>query len=233
MIDLRIVGDVHQDYDAYWAALGGAKRSLQVGDMGFNYDFLNERLDPSLHKFVGGNHDNYSKNAEGEFYKLPRHALGNYGRFKCEAFPDIFYVRGASSIDRARRTEGVDWWPEEENSYSTLQNAYDHYKTVKPNIVVTHTAPIDAIKEIPVNPRFGPVVHYDLTANALQCMWENHAPKLWVFGHWHYDIDVTLHGTRFICLDELSYLDLMAAAPYNPLRIVRSDKNAWRRAVPK
>lgn len=39
-------------------------------------------------------------------------------------------------------------------------------------------------------------------------MLEIHRPKVWVFGHYHIDKDFELNGTRFICLNELSTIDV-------------------------
>lgn len=39
-------------------------------------------------------------------------------------------------------------------------------------------------------------------------MFEMHQPRIWLFGHWHFDFDGVIDGTRFICLGELSYRDL-------------------------
>jgi hypothetical protein len=39
-------------------------------------------------------------------------------------------------------------------------------------------------------------------------MFSIHKPDLWIFGHWHCDADEVIDGTRFICLNELSYVDV-------------------------
>ena len=58
MSKIRIIGDVHQYYDSYFSLAEECEYSLQVGDMGFNYEPL-KQLDSNNHKFIGGNHDNY------------------------------------------------------------------------------------------------------------------------------------------------------------------------------
>ena len=54
---VRIVGDVHGKFDGYINLIKDCEYSLQVGDMGFNYEQLSA-LNPSKHQFMGGNQDN-------------------------------------------------------------------------------------------------------------------------------------------------------------------------------
>ncbi len=230
MVDLRIIGDVHEEYDAYGLITKGASRSIQVGDMGFAYDYLDNFIDYNKHRFFGGNHENYSLNEKKEFAKLPRHHMGNGGLIEIgNDFPAIFYVRGASSIDAQTRLPGFNWWPDEELSTSYLEGLIDMYFMASPSFVLSHTAPISAIEHIPMNPRFGPVCKFDRTAYALEKMFSIHQPKVWLFGHWHCDIDVVVGDTRFICLDILSYADFNNDNPFDPIRIHCSGVNAWRK----
>lgn len=61
---LRLIGDVHGYLGSYFKVAGQVPCSLQVGDMGFDYkEFETCGLDPNNHKFIGGNHDNYSLKA--------------------------------------------------------------------------------------------------------------------------------------------------------------------------
>lgn len=46
------------------------------------------------------------------------------------------------------------------------------------------------------------------TADALQEMFYEHKPDLWVFGHWHIPAVTEIDGTTFVCLGELQYLDI-------------------------
>ena len=57
---LTIIGDCHGKYDKYKEIVNNTKFSIQLGDFGFNYSILDE-IDPSCHKIVAGNHDNYDK----------------------------------------------------------------------------------------------------------------------------------------------------------------------------
>jgi hypothetical protein len=39
-----------------------------------------------------------------------------------------------------------------------------------------------------------------------------HRPRLWLFGHYHHDWSETIGPTRFICVGELSYVDITGDA---------------------
>ena len=56
---LRLVGDVHGYTKDYINLVEKATFSIQLGDMGFDYEELYD-LDPYSHVFIGGNHDNYT-----------------------------------------------------------------------------------------------------------------------------------------------------------------------------
>lgn len=220
MAFLRIVGDVHQVYNPYLKLLEGCEHSVQVGDLGFNYGFLEDQLRWGHDVFFPGNHDNYDKDSDN-FWQKQDFALGNYGHHYISDWKPIFYVRGGYSIDQQHRTHGVDWWPEEQLSYEQLSKAVYQYKINKPDIVLTHECPLEIVKHV-TDPdfvrRFGftESVIQTRTNQALQRMFDIHKPKLWVFGHYHKAWRGVVHGTQFVCLDMLrdrqtnkdSYLDL-------------------------
>jgi hypothetical protein len=120
----------------------------------------------------------------------------------------VMFVGGALSIDRHTRTEGFDWWPDEELSTHELMDMIDRYENVEPRIMVTHDAP-----ESVVNILFGANGKLKLnlpsrTRQALQSMFEVHQPEMWLFGHGHNSKNVVIKGTRFICLNELESMDI-------------------------
>ncbi len=122
------------------------------------------------------------------------HSCGNFSFFEDQS---IFTVRGAYSIDQYHRTEGSDWFSNEELNYSEFQDLIDYYLEVKPNVVISHDAPHSVRQTL-----FG-ITDKSTTSNGLQAMFENHQPDLWIFGHHHQSKDVNINGTRFICLKEL------------------------------
>lgn len=208
---MRIIGDVHGKIQAYTTIAKGAKNSVQLGDMGFDYTLVS-KLHPGHHCFLGGNHDNY------DIIKNCDNALGNYG---LEDFGGLkfFYIRGAFSVDKAFRLQYdkkhmcKSWWKEEELTEEQMQDAFDYYKICKPKIVITHSCP-QFITDIMVSREglkfFGidPVTHIDKTMHFLAKCFDVHEPELWLFGHMHRSWKRKINSTTFQCLDELEYIDL-------------------------
>lgn len=211
---MRLIGDVHQKINQYIKLIENVPSSIQLGDMGFDYSLL-KSVDPKKHKFLPGNHDNYqtteyipgtphvlvSENEIYSFSNMPEHCLGNYGVYKYNQI-ELFFVRGAHSIDWRFRTIGIDLFEYEELSNHEMKLALELYKEIQPKFVISHEAPLDATKDI----------HHQIiknrTAYLLQEMLENHQPELWVFGHHHVSINKKINGTQFVCLNELEFLDL-------------------------
>jgi Icc-related predicted phosphoesterase len=111
-------------------------------------------------------------------------------------------VRGAESIDKHIRIEGLDWFANEELSYSEQLEAFDEYIKVKPEIVVSHDCPQSVMEKL-----FG-YPEKSQTRTMLEMMFQEHQPQLWVFGHHHRSKDVQINGTRFVCLNELETMTL-------------------------
>lgn len=200
-----IISDVHGKYDKYKEIVSKCKYSVQIGDMGFNYEPL-KPIDPSRHKFFGGNHDNY------DYYDLIPHSLGDFGAFELGGVK-FFFVRGAFSIDVKYRTPSVDWWEREELTTAKLIKCIELYQYIKPDLVLSHDAP-QAIIDIIGNPNvlvgfgFNPETFKTRTQTALQFMIEMHQPKKWVFGHHHKSVVVKYNNCEFQCLNELEILEI-------------------------
>ena len=203
------LGDCHGCFDTYWWIIrhmdqGRGRKidcSIQVGDMGIFDDGDSKRLLVSVdkqHRFIRGNHDN------PELCNHHPNYLGDYGY----ASSNIFWISGGYSIDRARRTQGIDWWPDEELDTSILRQIIDIYADIKPTIMVSHECPL-SIGTYILNKKdgFSPDVPRDKikskTCQALQAMFDIHKPEIWIFGHYHYYMDQVLDGTRFVGLHEM------------------------------
>lgn len=203
---MRYIGDVHGKFPQYKHILNLGFPTVQVGDMGVG--FLRpggkwSRNPPHYTmietdgKFIRGNHDN-PKVCREHSQCITDGAVHD----------DIMYIGGALSIDREWRTEGYDWWSDEELSTAELCGLCDVYQIVKPRIMVTHDCPESIAHQL-----FGVngVLKFNFpsrTRQALQSMLEIHQPKVWVFGHWHKSRDVVIDGTRFVCLAELEWKDI-------------------------
>jgi 3',5'-cyclic AMP phosphodiesterase CpdA len=212
---LRLCGDVHGKWFKYHTIVKDAEFSLQLGDLGWrdSYEFALKYLDPNKHKVVLGNHEDYDYIDEKG---LP-HSLGDFG-YTSFANHNIFFVRGAFSIDRAPRINhyfktGIkSWFEQEELSYSSLMRALELYQQIKPDLVITHDTP-QVISEMVGKPDvlrnygFEPPLKTK-TQLALQSMFDFHQPKAWYFGHYHRKWQKEVCGTNFKCLDELEYVDI-------------------------
>ena len=198
MKKITIIGDVHGKLERYKQIIDNCDFSICVGDFGFKnewdemYPVVFNKL-PQQHKVNPGNHD------YGPY--LSKHLLstGNFGWW-----PDysIFTIRGADSIDKHLRLEGVDWFANEELNYQEQLEAYDWYCKVRPKIVISHDCPQTVMETL-----FG-YPEKSQTRTMLQNMFDEHQPELWVFGHHHKSKDVNINGTRFVCLAELGTLEV-------------------------
>lgn len=190
-----IIGDVHGKVNEYLIIINNLPlhfNTIQIGDFGFKTQHLwhLKNIDNSKHKILFGNHDDYS------FLGFP-HSYGNY-----KIFSDAFLIRGAYSIDKHLRTPGRDWFSNEELTYSEMQTAIDEYEENKPSIVISHDCPQSIRKNL-----FN-IPEKSITSNGLQIMLEIHKPDVWIFGHHHKSKDITIDGTRFICLSELETFEI-------------------------
>jgi hypothetical protein len=223
MPTLRIIGDVHGQIDPdslftrnarpYLEIISGACCSIQVGDMGDGetYDQLVANVDPGRHRFFPGNHDHYDQ--------LPPHSLGDFGAV-CWGGVDFFFVRGAASPDRdrlvrlSRELGKTLWFEQEELTEEQMRAAERQYLQARPGIVLSHDAPTDIARLAwrhtldlsPPNP--GAVFRPSRTSDFLTRLLEHHAPRLWLFGHYHRDWSYREGETLFVCVGELSYVDV-------------------------
>ena len=218
---MRIISDVHgcitkrhrfQDLPSYielCQELGPNDYSVQLGDLGFNYTELNI-LDHTRHKFVAGNHDNYDSCFHSKC------CLGNFGLQTLGPFK-FYFVRGGFSIDKKARVRDEvlhgqkSWWDNEELSHAQGLTLLEEYERIKPDVVLSHDCP-SSISFLLGNPEmllaFGwPRNMITSSQELMQQMIEIHSPKLWIFGHYHKNWEVTYHKTRFMCLAERQHID--------------------------
>jgi len=190
---IRFIGDIHGCFSYYkQLAYNFDGITVQVGDFGLGFGNETPEIEGD-NFFIRGNHDN------PEICKAHKKYLGDWGY---NDGLDMFWVGGADSIDKLIRTEGVDWWRNEELSYAELNTALDVYKKVHPKIMVTHDCPFD-IKKAFIRPEYQNDA-WTSTQQALQMFWnyEYHKPDIWVFGHYHpRQTKITrIDGTLFVCL---------------------------------
>lgn len=190
---IRFIGDIHGNFQNYQRIIVDSEYSIQVGDFGIGFG-----IDPPKvavnHRFIRGNHDNLSE-------LVSNHDCKNWIPDGSLIQDKIFCVGGAYSVDKCLRTEGVDWWADEELSTSEWYDILDLYEEIRPQVVVSHDCPVKALlyPEYKVPTR---------TGQALSAMFDIHKPNLWVFGHYHTSIDHVVYGTRFVCVDQQRYIDI-------------------------
>ncbi len=222
---LRVIGDVHaqieradlftRDARPYLEIIADAAYSIQLGDMGDDetYAQLVAHVDAGRHRFFPGNHEQYNG--------LPPHSLGDFGLVHWGGV-DTFFVRGAWSSDRellvqlGREQAKTLWFKQEELTDDQMQAALQEYSRDRPRIVLSHDAPThvarlawqNARRFSAPNPRAAFCA--SRTTNFLEQLLERHQPRLWLFGHYHRDWRHQEGGTLFVCVGELSYVDIDA-----------------------
>lgn len=184
---MRFIGDIHACFKRYEQITRDVDRSIQVGDFGLGFGdapVLSEN-----HRFIRGNHDDPELCRKHSRW-IPDGSV---------VFEKIFCVGGASSVDKNLRTNGVDWWEDEEIPYSQWADILTDYERTKPSAVVSHDCPSVVAPYRDMS---------SLTVHGLDAMWEMHKPDLWVFGHHHHNVDIILGGCRFVCIASNDFIDI-------------------------
>lgn len=220
----RVIGDVHSEYESYQRLTTGADYSLQVGDLGLNVaPLMKMGIDFNKHKVLGGNHDCYDINSPNYYFHQP-YALHHYGTHYVPGLGEVFYIRGAWSVDgELRRKKGRkgNWWPEEQLTPKQFAEARKLYLEVKPNLVVTHAAPAVfeeyLFDEEISNKGILGANQPSATSSFLEALYRERPPKTWVFGHYHVPFKRQTAHTLFVGLkvvategtDHESYYDFI------------------------
>lgn len=168
-----------------------------------------------------GNHENYNiiralpaeKWCGGIVRKVRPHVMylenGEYFNI-CDH--TIFVQGGASSTDKAYRTEGKSWWSQEIPSYKEFEYSANNLRKHQfvANIIISHTAPNSMINQID---RFMPT--YDAVTNFLEkVIMQNTQYGNWFCGHFH--IDRSFYPNRFHFL----YNDILEIQPDGIISLV-------------
>jgi len=154
--------------------------------------------DKTKHNFFGGNHNEYPIQSE--------YNLGDFGTIPQSQ--DVFFIRGAWSIDKKYRVEGVSWWRDEELTIQRADEAYNAYCLAKPKVMLTHEAPFSLLSHLDLDPNFARIMGHNttdgmiktVTNTLLQKCLDYHKPDIFIFGHYHRDFNKIINNTRFICL---------------------------------
>ena len=217
MKDIIIMGDVHAEFGKLNTFVNRKHPAmiLSVGDFGYwprwgwqlwhpnsrtKKDIPVPKMKNTNLYFADGNHEDHES----------LRALTNN-----EVFPNVFYMKrgstmtlpdgrvvlfmgGASSYDKESREQGLDWFPEENISYSDIHNLDVNMKV---DIVISHTCP----KEFPIEEHkkgyTSTLRCNDCNRDALSHILEIYKPSRWYFGHWHTYATGYNNGCKWTCLD--------------------------------
>lgn len=222
---MYIISDLHGAKGRYIELCRQAEESndvtLQIGDLGYNYDYLID-INSDKHKFFGGNHENYN------LVRDWKHNLGDYGISDHGGY-EFFWVRGEFSIDYKIRDQKyyAGLWPMtwfkydeeiEESKHPQIVREYVDYVTTNKklghkSIVISHGCPLSVARKIG-NPDvlknfgFDPDTFSTKTQDLLEWMLQASPPDLWIFGHFHQNRDFYYGDTRFVCIKDNEYLKI-------------------------
>src|SRR6478752_5676099 len=182
------MGDCHGKYKQYRRLVKQYPSVVCVGDMGVGFRRLrgyreSEWAPNPPHdlmvkynaRYIRGNHDN------PEVCARQSQCIKD-GTVETTHLGKVMYVGGAYSVDQHFRTKGYDWWEDEELTHSQFYDIMDTYEATKPDVMVTHDAPVSVVDYIHASHhRFD----NSRTQQALDGMLAMHQPALWVFGHHH------------------------------------------------
>jgi predicted phosphodiesterase len=188
--EIRLIGDVHGNMTPIRLAVRLNKVVLQLGDLGFRKDW--GKIARLQGVFVcAGNHDELEAARQTPCY------LGDFGDLgeKIPGASGIFFVRGAESLDRELRTEGKDWWADEELTAEEMGSARKAYLSIRPHTVLSHEAPSSVVDLLE-----GKAAIHSRTTNFLNDLLKIHRPRRCYFGHHHRFWIAEVEQTLFRCL---------------------------------
>lgn len=184
-------------------------------------DWLEQR--PWTTLFIDGNHENFPR-----LYSYPEEERfgGPVGVIR----PSVLHLKkrghvydidgnniwcfgGAYSIDKAMRTAGVSWWPEEEPSREEMEYGLEQVEKYRGNFnfVVTHDCPsrvLYSYSELLIYSRPEDIV-VGRTGQYLEQIADLVKTKEWFFGHYHTDITCECTGRRGLQKYRALYHDIV------------------------
>ena len=208
-----VTGDIHGEFGTLNSYINSRHPDIILccGDFGYwpeekNYSL--KILKPQTTKiyWCPGNHEQWDQLEE-------RH--GRRGPVPIEIKPNIFYcpigshleingkdilfVGGADSIDKALRTKGFDWFPQELLNQEDLDYILQYPKKV--DMIISHTCP----SLFPMRPFETPEKVIDPTRKVLDIILEQFHPRDYFYGHWHQSLRGRLGDTFYECLNNIPY----------------------------
>ena len=187
---IRFIGGVNGNYNQYLKLLD-TDYSLQLGDMGLNYNPL-FKVNHSKHKFIAGDNDNYIMLSRQQ--NPIKSYLGRYGIYEVNGLK-ILYIGGAFTSD--------------DNTQLTLtefNGVLRLYKMHQPSVIASHDCPQFIKRTLRYVRREN--AFPTLTGQICDKLYNIASPKLWVFSHYNKSVSLTMPtGTNFISLSDLEVYD--------------------------
>jgi hypothetical protein len=192
---------------------------IHVGDLGFVWDPADKisKSEEYLKKWsgkkpwtlitAGGNHENWDRVLKLPLVPWPGGELAykytdniyyaiRGGTYEIEG-KTFFFMGGASSHDKAYRTEGLSWWDDEIPSMKEMDQGVTALDKVQMEVdyVITHTFPWEVIQVLHHSTSTCPVASYlnQLLRFGLKF-------KDWYGGHFHLDQTVDTKYGNFHCI---------------------------------
>lgn len=194
------LGDTHNDLDFAESAAKRARQHdaelVQLGDWGFLWPGTDQLQDLSdmlvglgvPMRVIDGNHDDHPRlRSYVKEYVATTIAPNVIYQPRGSVHEDkdgtrFLFLGGAPSIDRASRTEGESWWPEETITKAEFDRAMAAKGPI--HVLVTHDAPA-------FPPGFSPKGspgyqrEQNRSMKRVDTLIKKHRPSLHAHGHWH------------------------------------------------
>lgn len=202
------VGDSHGNFanfnsvvESALAALGEVEVSeiVSVGDFGFwprfGLSYSKGNFDQKV-RFIDGNHEDFdalhATTLPNDYWQCEHVARGTFEN-------GVFFMGGASSIDKARRTIGRDWFEAENISYAEFYAAAEVAETNDVNVMCCHDSIMSAYPRL-IGGNKGERVS-DPNAEALEQLFQIASPKVYIHGHHHVTTRYQIADTTFVSLN--------------------------------
>ena len=203
---ILVIGDVHNEFKMLNQVISKTRPDLVLacGDFGYwprldnAYSLSEIKTQGSVIRWCDGNHEDFFSLEQRSTNELEPNVI-YMPRGSTYTLPDgrtIMFFGGAFSIDKAWRTIGHTWFPQE----TIAQRDFINLPKTKVDIFITHTCPLELL---PTLLPYNEFKANDPSNAALSRLWEMYKPKMWFFGHWHKYLTGQLNDTQWHCLAEI------------------------------
>lgn len=187
-----VAGDAHlttdKDRKRFFGMVGDQEPVICVGDYSERQADWDALVGTKI-QIVPGNHD------PSKLWKGHPNALEGYQSFK-SGQQTVMTIRGAETPSHA--PAGVIRYPDEEMTQEELNQAFEAYVVLKPDIMITHCAPnIMGAMRIPKFPGNDD----SRTVQMFEKMLDVHEPTRWIYGHYHFFENFTIGECQCTALD--------------------------------